>query len=132
MPNYVLVFSLGLALWGRGVYHTAKRGECMKKLEASCPHCNDGLEDGKRKSHHSEKTIREFMNRMNRIEGQVRGIKGMIEQRKYCDDILNQISSAQSALHGVARLLLEKHMKSCVTEQLHAGDEQVIEEVLKT
>jgi len=105
----------------------------MEKLDGSCSNCRKGLEEeGERKSHHSEKTIRELVNRMNRIEGQVRGIKGMIERSVYCDDILNQISSAQSALHGVARLLLEKHMKSCVMEQLQAGDEQVIDEVLKT
>ncbi|HVJ50763.1 metal-sensitive transcriptional regulator [Desulfitobacterium sp.] len=85
-----------------------------------------------RTSHHSEKTIRELVNRMNRIEGQVRGIKGMIEKHVYCDDVLNQIASVQSALNGVSKLLLEKHMKSCVREQLQAGDEEVVDEVLKT
>ncbi|MDD2422287.1 MAG: metal-sensitive transcriptional regulator [Heliobacteriaceae bacterium] len=98
----------------------------------ACPGCHEGIEKGERQSHHSEKTIRELVSRMNRIEGQVRGIKGMIERHVYCDDILNQISSAQAALHGVAKLLLEKHMKSCVVEQLQAGDEEVIDEVLKT
>jgi DNA-binding FrmR family transcriptional regulator len=90
------------------------------------------MQEGERKSHHDEKTIRDLVNRMNRIEGQVRGIKGMIEKRVYCDDVLNQISSAQSALHGVSQLLLEKHMKSCVREQLQAGDEHVVDELLKT
>ena len=104
----------------------------MAKVKVSCPACHKGLEEGDRKSHHDEKTIQELVSRINRIEGQVRGIKGMIERRVYCDDILNQISSAQSALHGVARLLLEKHMKSCVTEQLQAGDTRVVDEVLKT
>jgi CsoR family transcriptional regulator, copper-sensing transcriptional repressor len=104
----------------------------MTKAKVSCPNCHQGLEDGKRKSHHDEKTIRELVSRINRIEGQVRGIKGMIERRVYCDDILNQVSSAQSALYGVARLLLEKHMKSCVTEQLQTGDTKVVDEVLKT
>lgn len=104
----------------------------MDEVKIPCPACHKGSENGIRHSHHSEKTIRELVNRMNRIEGQVRGIKGMIERQVYCDDILNQISSAQSALHGVARLLLEKHMKSCVIEQLQDGDEQVVDEVLKT
>ncbi|WP_434512812.1 metal-sensitive transcriptional regulator [Desulfitobacterium sp. AusDCA] len=85
-----------------------------------------------RTSHHSEKTIKDLVNRMNRIEGQVRGIKGMMERHVYCDDVLNQIASVQSALNGVAKLLLEKHMKSCVREQLQAGDEEVVDEVLKT
>ncbi len=104
----------------------------MDKLKDSCSNCHDGSNDGNRKSHHDEKTIRELVNRMNRIEGQVRGIRGMIERRVYCDDILNQISSVQSALHGAAQLLLEKHMKSCVAEQLQAGDKQVVDELLKT
>ncbi len=104
----------------------------MNDKEKACPACHEGEVQGERLSHHSEKTIRELVSRMNRIEGQVRGIKGMIERHVYCDDILNQIASAQSALHGVARLLLEKHMKSCVMEQLQAGDEDVIDEVLKT
>jgi DNA-binding FrmR family transcriptional regulator len=102
------------------------------KLKASCPNCGNGAEDGKRKSHHDEKTVQELMTRMNRIEGQVRGIRGMIERRVYCDDILNQMSSVQSALHGASQLLLEKHMKSCVTEQLQSGDGQVVDELLKT
>lgn len=104
----------------------------MEEKDISCPDCPAGSENSERHSHHSEKTIHELVGRMNRIEGQVRGIKGMIERQVYCDDVLNQISSAQSALRGVARLLLEKHMKSCVTEQLAAGDEQVIDEVLHT
>ena len=102
------------------------------KVKPSCPNCHNGLEDGKRKSHHDEKTLKELVTRMNRIEGQVRGIKGMIERRVYCDDILNQMSSVQSALHGAAQLLLEKHMKSCVTEQLQSGDGHVVDELLKT
>ena len=104
-----------------------------EKQVHSCPVCQSSGEDtGVRTSHHDDKTIKELVTRMNRIEGQIRGIKGMIERHVYCDDILNQISSAQSALDGASRLLLEKHMKSCVKEQLQAGDEQVIDEVLKT
>lgn len=99
----------------------------------SCPSCSHEIDkENERTSHHNEKTIKELSNRMNRIEGQVRGIKGMIERHVYCDDVLNQIASVQSALNGVSKLLLEKHMKSCVLEQLQAGDENVIDEVLKT
>ncbi len=107
----------------------------MAKAEAvkiSCANCRDESEDGKRKSHHDDKTIQDLVTRMNRIEGQVRGIRGMIERRVYCDDILNQMSSVQSALHGAAQLLLEKHMKSCVAEQLQSGDGQVVDELVKT
>ncbi|WP_088189159.1 metal-sensitive transcriptional regulator [Desulfosporosinus sp. FKA] len=98
----------------------------------SCGCCSETSNENNRTSHHSEKTIKDLSNRMNRIEGQVRGIKGMIERHVYCDDILNQISSVQSALNGVSKLLLEKHMKSCVRERLDANDDEVIDEVLNT
>jgi DNA-binding FrmR family transcriptional regulator len=104
----------------------------MDKMKTTCSACNESSKGGERKSHHDEKTVQELVTRMNRIEGQVRGIRGMIERRVYCDDILNQMSSVQSALHGAAQLLLEKHMKSCVTEQLQSGDGQVVDELLKT
>lgn len=104
-----------------------------EKQVHTCSVCgSESTDQGELKSHHDEKTIKELITRMNRIEGQIRGIKGMIERHVYCDDILNQISSAQSALDGAARLLLEKHMKSCVKERLQANDDQVINEVLKT
>lgn len=108
----------------------------MKSVEKqvhSCPVCTaDEENNGERRSHHDDKTIKDLLNRMNRIEGQIRGIKGMIERQAYCDDVLNQIASAQSALDGAARLLLEKHLKSCVKEQLHEGNDQVVDEVIKT
>ncbi len=93
-----------------------------------CPNCQS---DGKR-SWHDDKTVRELISRLNRIEGQMRGIKRMVEEGVYCDDVLNQIASAQSALYGVARLLLEKHMHSCIKGQLKAGDDEVIGELTKT
>jgi len=85
-----------------------------------------------RKSHHSDKTKQNLISRLNRIEGQIRGVKGLIEKDTYCDDVLNQISSIQSALNGVGRLLLEHHMKSCVVERIQEGDQDVISELLTT
>ncbi|TBL69075.1 metal-sensitive transcriptional regulator [Paenibacillus thalictri] len=85
-----------------------------------------------RRSHHSEKTKNNLINRLNRIEGQVRGLKGLIEKDTYCDDVLNQISSVQSALNGVGKLLLEHHMKSCVIERIQDGEKEVIDELLVT
>lgn len=85
-----------------------------------------------RKSHHSDKTKSNLVSRLNRIEGQIRGVKGLIEKDTYCDDVLNQISSIQSALNGVSKLLLEHHMKSCVVERLQEGDDEVITELLTT
>ncbi|WP_211749241.1 metal-sensitive transcriptional regulator [Paenibacillus sp. Marseille-Q4541] len=85
-----------------------------------------------RKSHHSEKTKKNLISRLNRIEGQVRGLKGLIEKDTYCDDVLNQISSVQAALNGVGKLLLEHHMKSCVVERIQEGENEVIDELLIT
>ncbi|MCS7463286.1 metal-sensitive transcriptional regulator [Paenibacillus doosanensis] len=88
--------------------------------------------DGERKSHHSDKVKDNLVSRLNRIEGQIRGVKGMIEKDTYCDDVLNQIAAIQSALNSVGKILLEGHMKSCVVERLEQGDKDVIDELLKT
>jgi DNA-binding FrmR family transcriptional regulator len=88
--------------------------------------------DGERKSHHSDKMKSNLISRLNRIEGQIRGIKGLIDKDTYCDDVLNQIAAAQSALNSVGRLLLEGHMKSCVVERIQSGDHEVLDELLIT
>ncbi len=89
-------------------------------------------EESGRRSHHSEKDKNNLISRLNRIEGQIRGIKGMIEKDNYCDDVLNQIASVQSALNGVGKLLLEHHLKSCVIERLQEGDTEVLTELMTT
>lgn len=88
--------------------------------------------DNERKSHHSDKMKGSLISRLNRIEGQIRGVKAMIERDTYCDDVLNQIAAIQSALNGVGKLLLEGHMKSCVVERIQAGENEVIDELLIT
>jgi len=98
----------------------------ISEAERHCP-ANDG-----RKSHHSDKIKADLLARLNRIEGQIRGIKGMIEKDTYCDDVLNQIAAVQSALNGVGKQLLAAHMKSCVVERIRDGDLEVVEELLKT
>lgn len=85
-----------------------------------------------RKSHHPESVKKDLMNRLNRIEGQVRGIKGMIEKDVYCDDVITQLSATQSALNSVAKILLEGHVKGCVVNRLSQGDGEVIDELLIT
>ena len=95
-------------------------------MNERCEHCNI------RHAHHSEEAKKDFKNRLNRIEGQIRGVNRMIGEDVYCDDILNQISAVQSALTSVSKLLLEAHMKSCVVEQIQEGKTEVIEEVMIT
>jgi CsoR family transcriptional regulator, copper-sensing transcriptional repressor len=85
-----------------------------------------------RKSHHSDKVKKNLVTRLNRIEGQIRGIKGLIEKDTYCDDVITQISATQSALNSVAKILLEGHLKTCVLERINEGDTEVLDEVLIT
>lgn len=80
----------------------------------------------------SEKAKKDLIARLNRIEGQVRGIKGMIEKDVYCDDVLNQIAAVHSAMNSVSRLILNSHMKSCLVTRIQAGDLEVIDELLYT
>ncbi|WP_339253457.1 metal-sensitive transcriptional regulator [Sporosarcina sp. FSL W8-0480] len=87
---------------------------------------------GKRKSHHPESVKTNMIHRLNRIEGQIRGIKGMIEVDTYCDDIITQLSATQSALNSVARILLDGHLKGCVKDRLAEGDDEVLEELSVT
>ncbi|WP_152397365.1 metal-sensitive transcriptional regulator [Paenibacillus guangzhouensis] len=92
--------------------------------------CNPS--ESERRSHHDDQAKHNLMSRLNRIEGQVRGLKGMIEKDTYCDDVLNQVASVQSALKGVGKLLLACHMKSCVMERMKEGDTEVLTELLVT
>lgn len=114
--------------------YTIYFGRC-EELETQDPKqfpCCQNTGKKKHRNWRDEKTVQDLSKRLNRIEGQVRGIKRMIEEGVYCDDVLNQIASAQSALSGVAKLLLEKHIKFCIKDQLMAGDEEVVFELTKT
>ena len=90
------------------------------------------LEHADRRSHHSDKVKKNLVTRLNRIEGQIRGIKGLIEKDTYCDDVITQISATQSALNSVAKILLEGHLKGCVIDRINEGDEEVLDEFLIT
>jgi len=70
--------------------------------------------------------------RLNRIEGQVRGIKGMIGRDEYCDDVLTQIASVKSAIDGVAKILLESHVRTCIAPKLAEGDAAAVDELINS
>ena len=80
----------------------------------------------------SEEEYTDLIHRLNRVEGQIRGIRGMIETNAYCVDILNQVSAANSALNSFTRVLLENHIRSCVTEDIRQGQDDKLEELLAT
>lgn len=85
-----------------------------------------------RSAHHAEATKQALVNRLKRIEGQIRGITRMVETDVYCDDVLNQITSVESAMNGVRRQLLEAHIRSCVVEQIQRGETGVVDELMTT
>ena len=71
-------------------------------------------------------------NRLKRLEGQIRGLEKMIEDDAYCNDILQQSMSAASAIDGFNQELLGYHVKGCVTEGIKNGDDEIVDELLKT
>ena len=98
-------------------------------MERKCEHCDT---EGVKTAHHSEKLKNNMVSRLNRIEGQVRGITKMIRDDIYCDDVLNQFHSVEAALAGVKRVLLEVHFRSCVIGQIKEEKDGAIEEFLET
>jgi DNA-binding FrmR family transcriptional regulator len=86
----------------------------------------------------NKSTIREeklksgLVARLNRVEGQIRGIKGMVEKDAYCDDILNQIAAVRSAMNSISRLILENHIKGCLVEKIKNGDDGIVDELIVT
>jgi len=80
----------------------------------------------------SEEEQKKLINRLNRIEGQVRGIKGMIEKNAYCTDVLVQVSAISAALNAFNRELLTEHIKTCVAEDIKNGKDETIDDLVKT
>ena len=90
----------------------------------------DGI--GGRKKIRDEGEKRDLMNRLKRIEGQVRGLERMLEEDAYCPDILVQASAVNSALNSFSRTLLANHLHSCVTEDIRAGRDEAVDELMET
>lgn len=87
---------------------------------------------GERTKKRSEEELRALTNRLSRIEGQIRGLRGMLEKDAYCPDILAQAAAARAALDAFSRELLASHIQSCVVEDIRAGKEETVEELLST
>lgn len=89
-------------------------------------------ECSKKRKHRSDEEYRSLVNRLSRIEGQVRGIKNMIENDAYCTDVLVQVSAVQAALNAFSKELLSNHIHTCVAENIRKGDDSVIDELVVT
>ena len=85
-----------------------------------------------RRKHRESTEYTALIRRLNRIEGQVRGVKGMVEKEAYCTDILTQVSAIQSALNAFSRELLGNHIRTCVVEDLQNGQMEVVDDLLNT
>lgn len=80
----------------------------------------------------TDREVRDLLTRLNRIEGQIRGIKGMVERDAYCVDILTQVSAASAALNSFTKVLLADHIKTCVAQDIREGKDETIDELVFT
>lgn len=80
----------------------------------------------------SEEEYKDLITRLNRIEGQIRGIRGMVEKDAYCIDILSQVAAASGALNSFTKVLLSSHIRHCVAEDVREGNEEKLDELVRT
>ena len=92
--------------------------------ERSCPMCSQ------RKKERSPEEYKKLINRLSRIEGQVRGIRKMVETDCYCTDILVQVSAVNAALNSFNKVLLANHIRTCVAEDIREGKDETIDELV--
>ena len=88
--------------------------------------------DHSKHTHRASDNKSKLINRLNRLEGQIRGIKSMVEEDVYCDDILIQVAAVKSALDAFSSSLFEEHLKTCVVRDIKANNPEIIEEILTT
>ena len=78
----------------------------------------------------SEEMQTDLTKRLNRVIGQLGGIKAMVEDNRYCGDILTQLSAAESALHSISSIVLKNHFETCIVEEIQAGNTEIVNEAL--
>ena len=111
-----------------------RRAEMEDKITDTCADCKErkatqGCTCCQKKKERSEKVYRDLMNRLKRIEGQVRGIQRMLEKDAYCTDIMVQVAAVNAALNSFNKVLLTNHLHTCVAENIRAGNDEVIDEL---
>lgn len=90
--------------------------------------CDCNIDEIKHKQRNTEER-KDLITRLNRIEGQVRGVKAMVEDDRYCVDILTQVSAIQAALNSFNKELLSRHVKTCVSDDIRDGREEAVDEL---
>ena len=99
--------------------------EHRTEAAAGCPACHQ------RHTPRSEEELRQLKNRLNRMVGQLNGIGRMLDENRYCGDILIQISAVEKALQGFGYSVLKSHMENCVAEEVRNGNPDIMEETLE-
>lgn len=94
--------------------------------KAGCPACTAKVK------HREGDESRALIARLNRIEGQIRGIKNMVEEDRYCIDIINQVAAVSAAINSFNKVLLSAHIKSCVVEDIQEGNREMVDELCDT
>lgn len=102
----------------------------MEENKNCCCHCNP--QQSEKTTDRTEAEYKKLMNRLSRIEGQIKGIKGMLEKDAYCTDIIMQVSAVNAALNAFNKELLASHIKGCVTRDILDGKEETVDDLLKT
>lgn len=98
----------------------------MEEKTVTCPYCCEKHKE------RDDKELKDLLNRLKRIEGQVRGVEGMLEKDAYCTDILIQVQAITSALNSFNKVLLANHVKTCVADNIRNGNEEVVDELVDT
>lgn len=109
-----------------GINYFQTNGRDYMAKEVKCPAC-----EGRTKER-AEQEYKDLIHRLNRIEGQIRGIRGMVERDAYCTDILVQVAAVTAALNSFNKVLLSNHIKTCVTRDIREGKEETVDELLAT
>lgn len=91
--------------------------------EKTCHYCHDHKE-------RSEKEYKDLISRLNRIAGQVQGIKGMVERDAYCIDIITQVAAVTAALNSFNKVLMGNHIRTCVSQDIRDGKDETVEELI--
>ena len=127
MNNYYSSYFFAVDKYGVGVYNkntlTGYKEQYMDNKNECCCH---------KTKHRNEEEQKALINRLNRIEGQIRGIKRMLEEDAYCTDIITQVSAVNAALNSFNKELLSTHIKTCVTDDIKAGKSETVDDLLKT
>ncbi|MDO4532384.1 MAG: metal-sensing transcriptional repressor [Coriobacteriia bacterium] len=91
----------------------------------TCPHCVKH-----KNTPRSEEMQADLQKRLNRAIGQLNGIKQMIDDNRYCGDVLVQLSATRSAIQSIERIVLQNHLETCVVEEIRAGNDEIVQEAM--